>query len=127
MLKFIRKLQSRSEEDRKLIVMIALVVSMTIIIGIWLATFALHNSDKKNNIEKETIKNKGQSPFLIMKESFTETFKNIGNSISGMDLSDAKKDLNKEELQKKNTVDLTKKEEIFNDNLKEEPFNFNEF
>jgi hypothetical protein len=121
MLDYIRHLRTKPEETKKQIVLVALVITMSIVVIIWLATLGGNNAKTKEPKAKE---DNGPSPFSILTSSFSETFKDIKSSVSEINLSGLKEDLEKEENKIKSEQGITNEyneegasKEIENDNF----------
>ncbi len=105
MLNYIRHLRTKPEEVKKQIVMLALVVCMSIVVVIWLTTLGVKNTKEKETKPEEE---KAKSPFSILTGSFTETFKGIKTSVSEMDISGLKKELEESSEDETNLNDTNK-------------------
>jgi flagellar basal body-associated protein FliL len=84
----IHRLKQKPEEQRKQIVMIVVVVLMSLVVLVWLSTLGV-----KEEKQKKTEEDSGPSPFSMLIESFTETFKGIKESISEVNINEVKEEL----------------------------------
>lgn len=122
---YIRHLRTKPEETKKQIVLIALVVCMSIVITIWLATLG-GRKDSENKIK--TKEDNGPSPFSILTNSFSNTFSEIKSSIGEINIGGLKEDLLKEQQEiDRNTEsgenyreESSQAEEVINDNFNTE-------
>ncbi len=124
MLDYIRHLRTKPEETKKQIVLVALVIAMSIVVIIWLATLGGNNTKTKESLTKE---DGGKSPFSILSASFSDTFNNIKKSVGEMNIGGLKEDLLKEQQEiDKNTVNGDNQEEELPTEEKNDNFNIEE-
>jgi hypothetical protein len=75
---YIKKLQSKSEETRKLIFVGVLILCMSFVSFIWIYNLGTRFGNGKVAVQtNEDIK-----PFQLFKNSLSDTFKNIGASVA---------------------------------------------
>lgn len=87
MIKFIRHLKTKPEEVRKQYVLIALTISMSLVVLVWLSTLGV----KKEKIKiVEEASEETTSPFSILSESFTGAIGGIKESIQNVDIGSMK-------------------------------------
>lgn len=78
---YISKLQKKSEESRKQILFVALVVSMFLVGSIWVYSLTNRFDNKVQTKVKEDIK-----PFALFGDSISNTYKNITASVGNISL-----------------------------------------
>lgn len=97
MRQYIRKIQSKSENVRRQILIGSLIVSMSFVFIVWISSLG-YKFDKK--VDQETEKE--ISPFSLFKKSMTETYDNLSASVGNV----SKKEEIKEEIQVEKQIDL---------------------
>ncbi len=101
MRKYIRKLQSKPEHIRKQILVGSLVVSMSFVSLIWIASLGYNFTKEKVVKTEDVIK-----PFALFKQTISETINDVGASVG--DISKTLKERQAEEdLTPEVQVDLT--------------------
>lgn len=75
---YIKKLQSKSEETRKLIFVAVLILCMSFVSFIWIYNLGTRFGNKK--VAEQT--NEDIKPFQLFKNSLSDTFKNISASVA---------------------------------------------
>lgn len=89
---YILKLRDKPESYRKRVFIIALIVSMSLVFGIW--AYSLSHRFKPEVVKKETRED--IKPFKLLGVRFKGTFQNISASVNNAKL---KKDESKQEVQ----------------------------
>jgi len=84
---YIKKLQTKSEDSRKQILFVALVVSMFLVGSIWVYSLTNRFDDKVQVKAKEDIK-----PFALFSDSISNTYKNITASVGNISLPSSQKE-----------------------------------
>ncbi|MFA6392564.1 MAG: hypothetical protein WCW54_00555 [Candidatus Paceibacterota bacterium] len=83
---YIKKLQSKSEETRKLIFVAVLILCMSFVSFIWIYNLGTRFGNGK--VAEQT--NKDIKPFQLFKNSLSDTFKNIGASVANSPFTNKK-------------------------------------
>lgn len=80
MRKYIKKLQSKSEDTRKLIFICSLIFCMSFISFIWIYNLGARfgNGEVKEQVNKDI------KPFKLFSNSISDTYKNIGASVGNV-------------------------------------------
>ncbi|NVN97630.1 hypothetical protein HXX01_05420 [Candidatus Nomurabacteria bacterium] len=100
MRQYIKKLQSKNEDTRKLIMVGSLIVCMALVSFIWIYNLGTRFGDPK----VATQTNEDIKPFKLFSNSLSDTYKNISASVGKAKISDeAQKDT---EVKEENKVDL---------------------
>lgn len=73
---YIKKLQSKSEDTRKQILMVSIVVSMSIVVMVWMYGLGNFFSNKTEAQASNETK-----PFTLFADSISETYQNISASV----------------------------------------------
>lgn len=74
---YIKKLQSKEEDTRKLILVGAMIVCMSVVVFIWILTFSTRlNSPRVKEQAQEDIK-----PFKLFSNSMKNTYNNMSASL----------------------------------------------
>ncbi|MBK5215548.1 MAG: hypothetical protein JJE53_01930 [Candidatus Pacebacteria bacterium] len=76
---YIKKLQSKSEDTRKQILLGAMIVSMSLVAVIYIGSFSNNFNEEKSLQAKEDIK-----PFSLFSKSISETYNNISASVGNI-------------------------------------------
>lgn len=87
---YIKKLQSKTEETRKLIFMTSLIVTMSVVSFIWIYSL----SDRLGDKEVKLQANEDIKPFKLFTNSISNTFKNTSASVGK--ISSNKKEIKEE-------------------------------
>jgi len=97
---YIKKLQSKSEESRKQILVGSLIVCMSIVGVVWVSSFGY----KFGNNKESTVKTEeGMKPFALFGQTISDTYSNVSASVGK--ISSIKESKNKKgEIEKQ--VDL---------------------
>lgn len=88
---YIKKLQSKTEETRKLIFVSSLIASMSVVSFIWI--YGL--SDRLGDSQVKVQTNEDIKPFKLFTSSMSDTFKSISASVGKV--SSTKEEIKKEE------------------------------
>ena len=83
---YIKKLQSKSEDTRKQILIGSLIVCMSFVGLIWISSLGYKFSSKQNVAKTED----GIKPFALLKQSISDTYNNVTASVGN--ISSPKKD-----------------------------------
>ena len=76
---YVKKLQSKSEESRKQILVISLVVCMSLVVLIWIVSLTTRGTNKPTSQVNEETK-----PFKLFANSVSNTFQNISASVGNI-------------------------------------------
>ena len=100
MRQYIKKLQSKSEDTRKLIMVGSLIACMAFVSFVWIYNLGTRFGDP----EVATQADEDIKPFKLFSNSLSDTYKNISASVGKAKISDEVK--NNTEIKEENKVDL---------------------
>ncbi|MFA5773189.1 MAG: hypothetical protein WC908_00755 [Candidatus Paceibacterota bacterium] len=103
MRKYIKKLQSKSENTRKQILVGSLIICMSFVFLIWIGSLGYRFSNKETSAQaKEAIK-----PFALFGKTISDTYNNVSASVGNISLQ-LKKEESKTEMktETKQQIDL---------------------
>jgi hypothetical protein len=83
MREYIKKIQSKSEVERKQILVISIVFCMTIVFFIWISTLGSH-FNKKEVMNDTSNKEEVEKPFAIFGKNIKDTYNNISASVNSI-------------------------------------------
>lgn len=86
MYKYIKKLQSKKEEEKKQVLVFSLVISMAIVGAIWI--YSLNDRFNDNNkVADASDTNTTTSPFSLFTDSVVSTYHDIAASVGNISFS----------------------------------------
>jgi hypothetical protein len=81
MREYIKKLQSKSEESRKSIMVVSLIVAMFFVGAIWVGSFNYKFNGNSKVVKEEA---EGTKPFALFGETINDTYKSITASVGSI-------------------------------------------
>lgn len=94
MYSYIKKLQTKTENTRKQILVGSLIVSMSFVFLIWVTTFGQKSEAKIAKETQEQVK-----PFSLLSSSFSETYNNISASVGNISKNTKEKKKNEKVIE----------------------------